>query len=186
MRRKNSFEVCMKKIILIILLLNAYSGFANSERDKSSNTEALNTFQKQHIYALNKRIDEIKDNEIREQLRLEIEKTADKKNCYCLNPQSSDFENCIKIEDQNGISSEVRNAKLAEFTAKCPAPQVNENNDPAALGLSKALESDLNGLTPGNLGVPIVDNQKRKSSVQKIHETNDSSTKVEHSDTAPK
>ena len=97
----------MKKIILIILLLNAYSGFANSERDKSSNTEALNTFQKQHIYALNKRIDEIKDNEIREQLRLEIEKTADKKNCYCLNPQSSDFEDCVKIEDQKGEATNL-------------------------------------------------------------------------------
>ena len=178
MRRKNSFEVCMKKIILIILLLNAYSGFANSERDKSSNTEALNTFQKQHIYALNKRIDEIKDNEIREQLRLEIEKTADKKNCYCLNPQSSDFENCIKIEDQKGISSEDRNAKLVEFTAKCTLAQNIE------IDFSDALLSDL-GLPPYYFGfLPEVDDQNRSG--LKSSETVKSEVKKIDSDTAPK
>jgi len=169
----------MKKIILIIVLLNACLSFANARSDKNINTAALNTFQKQHIYGLNKRIEKIKDAQIKKQLYLEIEKTKNKQNCYCLNPQSSDFINCKETEDQLGNSSKDLNAKLAVFTAKCPTAHDIKPD------FSNALESDL-GLPAYYLGFPPEVVDRNRSPEPKKSETGGSDAEKVDSHTAPK
>ena len=175
-------EVGMKKIILIVLLLNAYLCFANSESGIISDTPALNTFQKQHIHNLNKEIKKInkaleKDNlsaveAQTAQLYLEIEKTKNKQNCYCLNHQDPAFRNCRKIEYQIEKGNKDLDKELKVFIAKCPPSHDTENDDKdtendeqGARLLSSILNLELGGLSGYYLGLlPWVDNQNRSES----------------------
>ena len=176
-------EVGMKKIILIVLLLNAYLCFANSESGIISDTPALNTFQKQHIHNLNKEIKKIKkalenkkknNNFSAEQIKemfeeqtaplyLEIEKTKNKQNCYCLNYEGSAFRNCRKIEVQIEKGNKNLDEKLAAFIAECP-PSHDTKKDESLIDYISRIVARATGLEVYYLGFPWVDNQNRSES----------------------